>query len=76
MRKDASCEILIDTDTKMSWYSSDISVDVLKEWQKEGGDCKPAPGADPTPYERGWPLVMGEEDVATDTNPYPQEGVL
>ena len=77
----SQCEMAIDTDTKMTWYSSDISVDVLKYWQKTDEDCKApeqAPGvpADPQPYLWDWPLVMGSEDEVTDTNPVKNEGVL
>ena len=75
------CELLIDTDTKMTWYSSDIAVDVLYSWQTTDGECKSpeqAPGvpADPKPYEWGWPIVMGSEDVVTETNPIANEGTL
>mgnify|MGYP001449980232 CR=1 FL=1 len=71
MAVDTTCEMAIDTDTKMTWYSSDISVNALKYWQATEGDCKAPPGADPLPYEWGWPLVMGDVDIATETNPVP-----
>ena len=76
MRMDTTCEFNIDTDTMMTWYSSDISVNTLKYWQTLDGDCKAPDGADPMPYEWGTPLVMGSEDVVTEINPVPQEGVL
>ena len=60
----------------MTWYSSDISVDVLKYWQNNDEDCKAPAGADPMPYAWGTPLVMGAEDVVTEINPVPAEGTL
>ena len=77
----SECFLLIDTDTKITWYSSDIAVDILKYWQTTEEECKApeqAPGtpADPTPYEWGWPLVMGSSDEVTETNPIAQEGTL
>merc|ERR1711937_318840 len=42
----SQCEVAIDTDTMMTWYSSDISVDVLKYWQNNDEDCKAPAGAD------------------------------
>ena len=76
MAMDTTCEFSIDTDTKMTWYSSDISVNALKYWQKLDGDCKAPAGADPMPYEWGFPLVMDSEDEVTETNPVAAEGTL
>ena len=72
----SECEVAIDTDTKITWYSSDISVDVLKYWQNTDEDCKSVAGADPLPYEWGHPLVMGSIDEVTETNPVAAEGTL
>ena len=73
---DSQCEVAIDTDTKITWYSSDISVDVLKYWQNNDEDCKARVGGEPLPYDWGWPLVMGSVDEVTDVNPVAAEGTL
>ena len=73
-----TCELLVDGDSKITWYSSDITVNLLKYFMGtgEGAQCTAPLGADPSPYAWGTPLAIGDIDEVTEENPVPAEGTL
>lgn len=63
MRKETICDFSLDTNNKLTWYSSDISVYYLLYWDKEDGEgCRANPTDEMTPYTQGWPWEMGTTD--------------
>ena len=64
MRLDAACDFTIDADTKMTWYSSDITVNYQLSFDNGDGSSCRAPDPRMESYKSGTPFEIGSN--ATD----------
>ena len=60
MRQDTICDFVLDTDSMLAWYSSDIKVYYMLYWDKDDGEnCRASPNAEFKEYKKNTPFIMG-----------------
>ena len=60
LTKNENCTFIVSTDTKMTWYSSDIDARYLMYWDNnDGAGCRAKEGADMEKYVHDVQIYMG-----------------
>ena len=63
MRMETICDFSLDTNNKVTWYSSSIKGYYLKYWDKDDGEgCRANPTEEFVSYVQGTPFEMGTID--------------
>ena len=69
MRQDTICDFVLDTDSMLAWYSSDIKVYYMLYWDKDDGEnCRASPNAEFKEYKKNTPFIMGQKDQRGSTD--------
>ena len=63
MRMETICDFSLDTDNRITWYSSDIKLYYLHYWDAQDGEgCRANPSDEMQPYIKGAPWIIGDVD--------------